>query len=178
MGLLRMLEFVLIIIDSIASTILALLALRYTARPRLEVTFDHGKRRTRLPPNTRITLKMLVWNKGHIYAKPAAHGVIGWINFPEDFFRRGGELLEIRYGPKDKKHTNREVKPGVGRRRYIAIKKPGIVVYPQEPPEEVEIDMLTPDGGEYRIEIPLYSDEGDCGFSKLLLMVNDNEKGE
>lgn len=154
------------IITTIFVIYLTIIAVKFAAKPRLRIRFKDGKKEAEFAAGERVTLKLYVENKGHWFAaKPAARKVVLYANFRPLF-----ELTEIRYGS-NLERSNQEVKIGKGGRKYLETE--GIIyLYHEEPGEDVEVDVKTPEAeGRYPVEIPARSEEGSCGFERLWLKV-------
>jgi hypothetical protein len=87
------------VVTAVAATYLALLALRHSAKPRIDVIWQRGSRGL-LRPSMDTVFIFDVFNTGHWYAKPIARDIVISFDCP-DFFdtarllRRGvGGILE------------------------------------------------------------------------------------
>lgn len=149
------------VITSLVVVYLTLLALRYTAKPRLRVSLlGHGA----LPPGETVILRFRVSNRGHWYGRPAATNVVMFLNFPPEF-----KPIRARYGSSLEKVCE-ELKPGKGKTNYLKVD--GIQLFHEEPGEDIEVEVkLPPFPDTYEVRIAAYSEQGDCGVHKIPIRI-------
>lgn len=151
----------------IVSTYLAFLALRFTARPRIIITFlgeEGSGRKTPFYCTEKVILKFEFKNIGHWYAKPAA--------IENNFFLNFHPFIEprlARYGAALQR-VEKHVFPGKGGSKYFWIK--GIHLYYEEPPEYVLVKLRMPElPGSYDCWVTGVSREGDHNLFRFSLAV-------
>jgi hypothetical protein len=145
---------------------LTYLVLRFTAKPRLRVSFaDGGHASHYLYAGETVRSHILLENRGYWYAQPAATNLLVYINVPRSF-----EPIRLRFGSGLELETG-DVRPGKGKTKYLLAR--GINLFAHEPGERMEIEVRLPQrGGSYRYRIAIHTDRGDdCGVYFLRLRV-------
>ena len=149
-------------ITSALIILLTFLALGFSAKPKLEINLKDGRKKLKLIKGENKTLRFHIENVGHWYAKPPATNVILFVNFPQPF-----EPVIIRYGSTLEKE-DRNIFHGKDNSKYL--KATGILLFHEEPGEDVEVDVVAPaKSGRYRIWIAAHSDEGGCGIHRFYI---------
>ena len=135
---------------------LALLALRFTAKPKIKITLRNFSGKGFVPCGQIVWLVFYIENVGHWYAKPAVTNLRLWINFDNAF-----DPIQLRWGSQFEK-INQNVRPV---RNYAkCLTAHGIHVFNREPGEEVKVAARMPHQEDvYRFWIAAHSDQGDCG---------------
>lgn len=162
------------IVGTILNTIIAVLvlyltylAVKFTAKPKIRVTFvnSNNKREIKQLPGCFCVIRLYIENVGHWFsAKPAASNIQAWINLPSLF-----KLVYLRYGANLDKVDFKE-KSAKGGIKYLRADE--ITLFHEEPGEYLELGLITPKKeGEYELFIPIYANEGHCGFSILPILI-------
>ncbi len=146
--------------------------LKFTAKPKLKITFKDKGRRPKFYEGEEAVLRFYLANVGHWYsAKPAATNTMFWVNFDPAF-----EPNKIRYGSSLEKE-NRQVRRGKGNSKYLKASKIHLFYEKIELGEDIEILVKMPKKeGVYPIWIPAHSDQGDCGVNKFKVKIVKKDK--
>jgi len=155
---------IIVLMLTILTIYFAFIRITFAAKPNLRIRFKDGKKEAELVAGEEATIKLHIENRGHWFAKPAAHDVFVYANFDPTF-----HLTELKYGSALEK-SNQEVKIGKGGRKYL--KAEGIHLFYEEPGEDIEVYIKAPEKeGRYRLEIAADSREGGYRFQRLWLNV-------
>lgn len=168
--ILDFISLVLLVITSALIAYIAFLALGFAAKPKLKVTLKDGRKKVEFIKGEKKAIRFHIENVGRWYAKPAATNVTLYANFEQSV-----EPVKIRYGSTLEKEDQNVL---LGRNNGKYLKATGIMLFHEEPGEDVEIDVVAPArSGRYRIWIAAHSDEGACGVHRFHIAVV-NEKRE
>ncbi len=137
---------------AIVAIVIAWLALKHTAKPRIEIRLLSP---SRLICDMEHSFVFEFSNVGHCYAQPSATDMRVFCNFPAEF-----KPLSIRYGSIQDEEA-KEVKTGKGGAKYLMAT--GMELNYEEPPEHVHVVARTPpSGGEYLIRVVARPANGDA----------------
>ena len=160
-------NFLVAVINMVASVYVAFLALRFTARPRIRISFSRDTERhlSTFAPGERVELMFTLTNIGHWFAHPAALSNTLYLNFDTAF-----EPIEARYGSALEFSTN-EVRRGKNNCKYLKVS--GIHLFYGEPGELVVITTTMPAApGTYEFWVASMSSGGDHGVQRFHLTVS------
>ena len=148
-------NLILSIITTFAALFLSYIALKHTAKPRIEIQLLND---LPLKCGSKSTIKFYIKNMGYFYAKPMVINLEVFFNFSVEF-----NLDKILYGSILEKSSNR-VRTGAGNMVYIMAD--GIMLAHKESGEEVHIKTKVPKiPDKYLIKVTAFSENG-VSFTK------------
>ena len=147
---------------------LTVIVLKFTAKPHIKISFN-GKRT--FWESESVVLSFHLRNVGHWYGRPPASGVVAYVNTEEDL-----EPKRLRFGSTLEKERT-EVRRGKRNSKYLKVE--GIVLFYEEPGEDIELAVTMPaKPGRSRVWISLHSTEGGYTVYKTKVKVRSRPKRE
>lgn len=151
------------VLTSIVVVYLAYLALKHTAKPKIQIDWVENNQIFNTATDYTLTFKLS--NIGHWYGKPAAKNIIFFFAFLPPV-----ELMKLRFGSALEKESDIVFK-GKGDSSYL--RADGIYLMFSEPPEKALIFLKTPnDNGKYNFWITACSDDGVFDIYRYQLVVD------
>jgi hypothetical protein len=151
------------VVTSVFAGYIALVSLKYSAKPRLRIDCDVDGRA--FSAAQALTVHFAVSNIGHWYSKPSATHTRLYINFPLEV-----QLIECRFGS-GLQRSDAEPKPGKGGHQYLLAT--GLRISFGELPEVVEVDVVLPGTvGRCKGWVAAFAAETDCGRWPFSLRVS------
>jgi hypothetical protein len=139
-------------LTAVSAIFIAFLALRHTAKPKIDVLLLNSKDDV-LDCGSEVMFIFEVYNVGYWYAAAPALNITLYCNFDPAF-----DPVELRYGS-IQEYLNKHVRVGKGGLKYIRAK--GLKLSQRGEAEKVYVRSFVPkQPGRYRIKATAFSDEG------------------
>jgi len=163
------LELILLIIEISLTFVLTLfilvIMLRQPLTPNLRIRFKNGKKLIRCKRGKDVTISFYIENTGALFAKPAAIGVTGWVNFPSGF--KPKEIRSLASQNRNVGVSGVYKDEGMS---FLKFPRSHHLFYKERWHFDIDIEIPR-ERKTYPIFIPLYHERGNCDTKVLKVEV-------